>query len=246
MSLRRAGGTTVRLLRVYASQGLVQHGELRVLQLALPASQQLLAAAGWDAHSSSSSNSWWAQHLSQQQLQALRQLATQPDKKEEQQPKKDSSSSSPVPLPDAEDCDEAIEHYARARSSYQRLAPPSTYKTASQRVVDILGAGLKGSVALLGWVVRLPVKLARLATWSRDDWSAWWAKAKKTVKEEAHHYWVSVVVQQAGAGGLMLRAKLVMQCCLQAKLVLQLVPALQVVQADSKLQLVVQSYCAVY
>jgi hypothetical protein len=189
MSLRRAGGTTVRLLRVYASQGLFQHGELRVLQSGLPASQQLLAALGCDAHcSSSSSNSWWQQHLSQQQLQALRQLATQPDRKEEQ-PKKESSSS-PVPLPDAEDCDEAIEHYARARSSYQRLTPPSTYKTASQRVVDVVTAGLRGSVLLLGWVARLPLKLARLATWSRDDWSAWWAKAKKTVKDEAHHYWV--------------------------------------------------------
>jgi hypothetical protein len=142
---------------------------------------------GYDAHRSSS-NSWWEQQLSQQQLQALRQLATQPDRKEEQ-PKKEASSS-PVPLPDAEDCDEAIEHYARARSSYQRLTPPSTYRTASQRVMDLVTAGLKGTVLLLGWVVRLPVKLARLATWSRDDWSAWWAKTKKTVKDEAHHYWV--------------------------------------------------------
>jgi hypothetical protein len=142
---------------------------------------------GYAAHRSSS-NSWWEQHLSQQQLQALRQLATQPDRKEDQ-PKKEASSS-PVPLPDAEDCDEAIEHYARARSSYQRLTPPSTYRTASQRVMDLVTAGLKGTVLLLGWVVRLPVKMARLATWSRDDWSAWWAKTKKTVKDEAHHYWV--------------------------------------------------------
>ncbi|WIA07926.1 hypothetical protein OEZ85_007404 [Tetradesmus obliquus] len=162
---------------------------MRLLQSGLPASQQLLAALGGDAHSSSS-NSWWQQHLSQQQLQALRQLASQAgqDKKEEQ-PKKDAPSS-PVELPDAEDCDEAIEHYARARSSYQRLTPPSTYKTASQRVVDIITAGLKGTVMVLGWVVQLPVKLARLATWSREDWSGWWAKAKKTVKDEAHHYWV--------------------------------------------------------
>jgi hypothetical protein len=196
MSLRRAGGSTVRLLRVYASQGLLQHGELRILQSGLPASQQLLAAVGCDAHRSNS-NSWWEQHLSQQQLQALRQLATQPDKKEDQ-PKKEGSS--PVPLPDAEDCDEAIEHYARARSSYQRLAPPSTYKTASQRVMDLFTAGLKGTVALLGWVVQLPVKLARLAMWSRDDWSAWWAKTKKTVKDEAHHYWVRTPGSGSGMG----------------------------------------------
>lgn len=89
-----------------------------------------------------------------------------------------------------QDCDEAIESYTRTRSAYYNLAPPSTYRTASQRFMDALTATFKVTVGVLGWVVSVPGKVWSLRTWSRDDWSGWWAGIKKTVKEEAHHYWV--------------------------------------------------------
>jgi len=43
---------------------------------------------------------------------------------------------------------------------------------------------------VLSWCGALPGKLWALTSWSRDDWSRWWASVKKVAKEEAHHYWV--------------------------------------------------------
>lgn len=56
--------------------------------------------------------------------------------------------------------------------------------------MDALTATFKVTVGVLGWVVSVPGKVWSLRTWSRDDWTGWWAGIKKTVKEEAHHYWV--------------------------------------------------------
>jgi hypothetical protein len=95
-----------------------------------------------------------------------------------------------LPLLPLQDCDEVIESYTRTRSAYN-LAPPSTYRTASQRLMDVVSATFKVTVGVLGWVVSVPGKLWSLRKWSRDDWSGWWSGIKKTVKEEAHHYWVS-------------------------------------------------------
>lgn len=183
MSLRRAGGLTLRILRAHAAHSL-QHGDqLRSLQavaVQLSACSQLLA----QRQHPSSKGHWWEWQIGLQHVHGLRRYSSQQEKKDDA--KKDST----APLPGAQDCDEAIEHYARARSSYQNLRPPSTYKTATQRVVDLVVATFKGTIMVLGWVVRLPLHLYSLSKWSRDDWSSWWAKAKKTVKDEAHHYWV--------------------------------------------------------
>jgi hypothetical protein len=98
----------------------------------------------------------------------------------------------PAPHMLLQDCDEAIESYTRTRSAYYNLAPPSTYRTASQRIMDIISSTLKVTVGVLGWVASVPGKLWSLRKWSRDDWSGWYAGIKKTVKDEAHHYWVSL------------------------------------------------------
>jgi hypothetical protein len=47
----------------------------------------------------------------------------------------------PAPL---QDCDDAIESYTRTRSAYtSNLAPPSSYRTAGQRIMDLTrGAGV--------------------------------------------------------------------------------------------------------
>lgn len=193
MSLRRAGGPTARLLRAYASHSL-QHGEqlrnLQALAVHLSACSQHVLA---HRQAPASNGQWWEWHSANNQLHALRQLSTQPDKKDES--KKDI----PAPLPGAQDCDEAIEEYARARSSYQNLRPPSTYRTASQRVMDVLMGTYKGTMVVLRWLVRLPGQLYGLSKWSRDDWSSWWAKAKKVIRDEAHHYWVRAGRQPAGS-----------------------------------------------
>lgn len=183
MSLRRAGGSTLRLLRVYASNSL-QHGEqLRSLQAAAvhlsACSQHLFSQQA----SPGSHGEWWQWQHNYVELHSFRHYATQPDKKDE---------TSKPPLPGAQDCDDAIEHYARARSLYEgNLAPPSTYRTATQRIIDLFVATGRGVITVLGWTVRLPGNLYSLTKWSRDDWSTWWAGLKKTVKDEAHHYWVS-------------------------------------------------------
>eukprot|EP00878_Enallax_costatus_P041516 GHUV01048318.1.p1 GENE.GHUV01048318.1~~GHUV01048318.1.p1 ORF type:complete len:249 (+),score=45.91 GHUV01048318.1:648-1394(+) len=183
MSLRRAGGSSLRLLRVYASHSL-QHGEqLRSLQAAAvhlsACSQHLFAQqTGPGSHSD-----WWQWQFNYIETHSIRHFSTQREKKDE----------AAKPLPGAQDCDDAIEHYARARSLYQgNLAPPSTYRTATQRVIDIFVASVRGVTSVLGWTVRLPGKLYSLTTWSRDDWSTWWTGMKKTIKDEAHHYWVGL------------------------------------------------------
>lgn len=102
-----------------------------------------------------------------------------------------SSSGAAAPLPGARDCDDAIEQYSRARSSYRsRMAPPSTYRTATQRAVDVVLALLRGTGVVLAWLARLPGQVWSLRTWSREDWGTWWAGVKKVTREEAHHYWV--------------------------------------------------------
>jgi hypothetical protein len=57
--------------------------------------------------------------------------------------------------------------------------------------VDLISSTFKMTIGVLGWMVSVPGKLWSLRQWSRDDWSGWWGGIKKTVKEEAHHYWVS-------------------------------------------------------
>lgn len=91
---------------------------------------------------------------------------------------------------------QAIEHYSRARDSYTRLVPPPSYRTATQRAWELVAGAGRGVLAVCRWLVALPGALLGLARWSRDDWSAWWAKVKKVAKEEGQHYWVS-----PGGGG---------------------------------------------
>jgi hypothetical protein len=100
-----------------------------------------------------------------------------------------------------QDCDEAIESYTRTRSAYYNLAPPSTYRTASQRIMDVISGTFKVTIGVLGWIASVPGKLWLLRKWSRDDWSGWYAGIKKTVKDEAHHYWVSSRCGLRGLGG---------------------------------------------
>ena len=68
--------------------------------------------------------------------------------------------------------------------------PPSTYRTAGQRAKDLLSALVNAVIVALRWTLALPGKIWALRLKSREEWAADWAKAKKTIKHEAHHYWV--------------------------------------------------------
>lgn len=183
MSFRRAGAGTLRLIRAYAAASASQQGQ-GVLLRQLPAALQLTHLASPLTPHSQRHNAWWQSQLQHSaSVDAWRQLSTSSGSKDKDKETKPQ-------LPDAEDCDEAIESYTRTRSAYYNLAPPSTYRTASQRLMDALSATFKVTIGVLGWVVSVPGKVWSLRKWSRDDWTGWWAGVKKTVKEEAHHYWV--------------------------------------------------------
>lgn len=103
----------------------------------------------------------------------------------------DRKDESTTPSPDAKECDEAIESYQRARSTYTaNLRYPSSYRTATERVVDIITGVFRGTVSVLRYIASIPSKLWALRLKSREDWAQTWVHTKKVVKEEAHHYWV--------------------------------------------------------
>jgi len=190
MSLRRAGGTTLRLLQVYTAAAGGVHGEqLRVLQVLPSVTHHLLQL---QQHPSSAGQLRWDWHGSPHHLEVFRHLTgSAPEQKDGVRGSSPPPTPPASPLPGAQDCDEAIEQYERTRTSYKNLAPPSTYRTASQRVWDVLAGTAKMTIAILGWCASVPGKLWGLTKWSRDDWSSWWANVKKVTKDEAHHYWVS-------------------------------------------------------
>jgi LETM1 and EF-hand domain-containing protein 1 len=156
---------------------------------------------------------------------------------QQQQQQDQSSPPKPPPTPSADECDTALATYDAARSQQQQrsaarraaaasssssagdadLAPgdsrgrrlPSTYKTTSQRLLEIVRATLSGLIAAGRWIACVPSKVASLARWSRADWSAWWGRTKKVVREEAHHYWVGtklLAVEVRIASGLAFKA----------------------------------------
>jgi hypothetical protein len=82
--------------------------------------------------------------------------------------------------------------------------PPSTYRTAGQRAKDILSALVNAVIVTVRFTFSLPGRLWALRLKSREQWAADWAKAKKTIKHEAHHYWVRAPEGRGGkerAGG---------------------------------------------
>jgi len=116
----------------------------------------------------------------------------------------------PLPPPSADECDTALATYDAARSQqHSRRRLPSTYKTTSQRALELVRATLSGLIAAGRWLACLPTRVASLSRWSRSDWAAWWGRTRKVVREEAHHYWLGsklLAVEVRIASGLALRA----------------------------------------
>jgi hypothetical protein len=78
----------------------------------------------------------------------------------------------------------------QAKRNYETRRLPATYKTSAQRVQELFATIWSGTLMVLRWCAALPGQLWALRKWSRSDWAEWWAGIKKTVKHEAHHYWV--------------------------------------------------------
>lgn len=79
--------------------------------------------------------------------------------------------------------------YPQVRTSRARK-PPSTYRTAGQKVKEALSAVVNGIITVVRWCAGVPAALWALRLKSREQWAADWASMKKTIKHEAHHYWV--------------------------------------------------------
>ncbi|KIY96009.1 hypothetical protein MNEG_11952, partial [Monoraphidium neglectum] len=53
-----------------------------------------------------------------------------------------------------------------------------------------MSAVVNATITVVRWTVGVPAALWALRLKSREQWAADWAGVKKTVKHEAHHYWV--------------------------------------------------------
>jgi hypothetical protein len=100
------------------------------------------------------------------------------------------SSGSPS-MPDAQQCDSAIEKYEKLRTKYdEAIWEPPLPKTPGQRLKGAWAVLIKALIMTRDFALKVPGWARTLSAMSREDWSSWWAGAKKTIKHEAHHYWV--------------------------------------------------------
>mmetsp|Transcript_18273 Transcript_18273/g.39333 ORF Transcript_18273/g.39333 Transcript_18273/m.39333 type:complete len:828 (+) Transcript_18273:252-2735(+) len=100
------------------------------------------------------------------------------------------TSSRSAPVPDAEDCDDAFENLEAVRTRLDKLKRPSTIKSWDQTLLDALKATGNGLVAVLRFLAGVPGYLASFRSMTREDWAKWRSSTWKTIKHEAHHYWV--------------------------------------------------------
>jgi hypothetical protein len=176
MSLRRGGVRALRALYTHTcSNGAALELARPLQQLPLQHLLHKPGSSGWGHQ--------WPLPGPPSTFYHLRHAQTTSDRPAEEQPKV---------LPDAEECDTAIQNYAKIRLSYKdNLRVPTTYKTAWQRVVDVVEGTWKVTLMVVKFTLSIPGRIWALRLKSRADWAATWANVKKTVKDEAHHYWVS-------------------------------------------------------
>lgn len=121
----------------------------------------------------------WIEHLQRQHYSAdAKQSSTK-------------ASSAPLLIPDAQQCDSAIENYTKLKSKYEEAVwEPPLPKSVGQRFADVWTILLKALIATKDFTLKVPGWIRALSSMSAEDWRTWWAGAKKTIKHEAHHYWV--------------------------------------------------------
>ncbi len=70
------------------------------------------------------------------------------------------------------------------------IQKPSTLRPWPQVMLDVV-KGLGGAVVtVVKFTATMPGMVRDFYAMPKDEWAAWKAGAWKTVKHEAHHYWV--------------------------------------------------------
>lgn len=105
----------------------------------------------------------------------------------------EAQSKPPAPLPQAEDCDEAISTYDDLSSRLQKLSSrPSSIRTWEQVFKDSILAVANGLIITVKFIWSLPGRIHRFMTMPKAVWQKKKSDMWKSVKHEAHHYWVRV------------------------------------------------------
>lgn len=94
------------------------------------------------------------------------------------------------PGPDAGDCDEAHDNLTALRQRLDAIQKPSTLRSWSEVAVDTGKSIMLLAMATGRFCVAIPGWVRDFYNMPKEDWVAWKAGAWKTVKHEAHHYWV--------------------------------------------------------
>ncbi len=99
------------------------------------------------------------------------------------------------PTPDAGACDEALEDYQELKSRLDKLQKPSTIQSWPQLIIGASKTVGNGIIATVRFTISVPRRIADFRAMSKEEWARKKASAWKTVKHEAHHYWVRGHVQ---------------------------------------------------
>ncbi|KAG1666318.1 hypothetical protein FOA52_004800 [Chlamydomonas sp. UWO 241] len=91
---------------------------------------------------------------------------------------------------DAKVCDTAIGDYVSLQQRLDNLQRPSTIRSWPQLAWDVTRSVGGGIMVVLRFIAATPGYIRGFISMSKEDWAKWKAGAWKTVKHEAHHYWV--------------------------------------------------------
>jgi hypothetical protein len=97
-------------------------------------------------------------------------------------------------LPDAKDCDEVLGDYDSLRIKYAKIGYPPTYKPWPSRLAEFSKAAGRFTLSAVHFVVMVPSYIFRAITMPAAERSARLASMWKTIKHEAHHYWMGTKV----------------------------------------------------
>ncbi|KXZ44449.1 hypothetical protein GPECTOR_67g289 [Gonium pectorale] len=92
--------------------------------------------------------------------------------------------------PLAEDCDTAIREYDDLNHRLNQLEKPASLRGIGEQVKDVVVAIGNGVVAVVRFTGSVPSRIQRFRSMSKEEWQAKKSGLWKSIKHEAHHYWV--------------------------------------------------------
>ena len=129
-------------------------------------------------HQRSSGHHAYHEYQQTRHLHIYRFLTGQPER-----PKK-------PPGPDAGDCDTAHDNYVALKERLDQIQKPSTLRSWPEVALDAGKSVIWLTIATGKFLIAIPGWIKDFYLMPKDEWAAWKAGAWKTVKHEAHHYWV--------------------------------------------------------